>query len=169
MWLHTASQTNGICTNLAKKGFLHMHHGVTHMSYTIRGIQPRVVLTWIVLAFCINISYATNSCTAQKLTERRAVFNKCSYAAKDREKWEKILSTEFMSSEESDEEFIKVRPLPWRSERSVSFLHSLDDKALKEKSPQARRQMKERKVGETSSRILPATHFPSWAITTQAV
>ena len=63
-----------------------------------------------------------------------------------------------MSSEESDDgEDIEVRPLSWRSDRVTTFLHSLDDKARDNKSPQARRQMKTRRVGDPSSRVKP-TH-----------
>ena len=63
-----------------------------------------------------------------------------------------------MSSEESDDgEVIEVRPLPWRSDRVTTFLHSLDDKARDNKSPQARRQMKTRREGAASSRVQP-TH-----------
>ena len=75
----------------------------------------------------------------------------------------KVLSAEFMSSEDSEDETIVVRPLPWRSGRVAAFLHSLDDKAQESKSPQARRQMKERKVGGSSSRM-PSGGHPSWAI-----
>ena len=60
-----------------------------------------------------------------------------------------------MSSEESDDgEDIEVRPLSWCSDRVTTFLHSLDDN---NKSPQARRQMKTRRVGDPSSRVKP-TH-----------
>ena len=91
----------------------------------------------------------------QKLQERRAIFQKLSYAEKDREKW-KVFCFSFMSSEESDhsdEEVIEVRPLSRRSERVSSFLHSLDKKAHENKSPQAKRQMKQRRMGDSSSRV----------------
>ena len=61
----------------------------------------------------------------QKLIERQAVFRKLSYSEKDREKWNKVLSAEFMSSEDSEDETIVVRPLPWRSGRVAAFLHPL--------------------------------------------
>ena len=62
----------------------------------------------------------------QKLTERQAVFRKLSYSEKDREKkWNKVLSAEFMSSEDSEDETIVVRPLSWRSGRVAAFLHPL--------------------------------------------
>lgn len=96
----------------------------------------------------------------QKLQERQAIFNKLSYNEKDKEKWKKVFHENFMSSEESDsndEEAIVVRPLPWRSNRVTTFLHSLDDKGREEKSPQARRQMKTRRMGNSSSRIQPTS------------
>ena len=87
----------------------------------------------------------------QKLQEREAVFNKLSYNEKDKEKWKKVLQVSFMSSED----VIEVRPLPWRSDRVTTFLHSLDHKARETKSPQARRQMKTRREGALSSRPKP--------------
>ena len=83
-----------------------------------------------------------NTILSQKLQERQAIFMKLSYAEKDREKWKKIFQVNFMSSEESDgndEEVIEVCLLSWRSDRVTTFLHSLDEKAREEKSPQARR------------------------------
>ena len=50
----------------------------------------------------------------QKRTERQAVFRKLSYSERDREKWTKVLSVKFMSSEDNEDETIIVRPLPWR-------------------------------------------------------
>ena len=68
-----------------------------------------------------------------------------------------MLQVSFMSSEESEsDDVIEVRPLPWRSDRVTTFLHSLDGKAREKKSPQARRQMKTRHEGATSSRPRPA-------------
>ena len=66
----------------------------------------------------------------QRLQEREAVFSKLSYNEKDREKWKKVFQVSFMSSEESENDgVIEVRPLPWRSDRVTTFLHSLDEKA----------------------------------------
>lgn len=96
----------------------------------------------------------------QKLQERQAIFNKLSYNERDKDKWKKVFHANFMSSEESDsndEEVIVVRQLPWRSNRVTTFLHSLDDKGREEKSPQARRQMKTRRMGTSSSRIEPTS------------
>ena len=106
----------------------------------------------------------------QKLQERQAAFKKLSYAEKDKEKWQKVFNVNFMSSEESDvdgDDTIQIRPLPWRAERVTSFLHSLDRKSNDEKSPQAKRQMKMRQMGNSSKRLRP-THdsngqtLPSW-------
>ena len=84
-------------------------------------------------------------------------FSKLSYDENDKEKWKKVLQINFMSSEESeDEDVIEVHPIPWRSERVTTFLHSLDDKARDKKSPQARRQMKTRREGAPSSRPQPS-------------
>ena len=77
-----------------------------------------------------------------------------------------MLIIDFMSSEESDasdDEVIKVHPLPWRSERLSEFFALLDEKAEADKSPQAKRQMKERQTGRTSSRPKPTLAGIPWA------
>ena len=118
-----------------------------HCGYTC---ACTIVHTCVCNSFCSYI--------LQKLQERQAVFKRLSYDERDREKWKKVFHVNFMSSEESDDgEDIEVRPLSWRSDRVTTFLHSLDDKARDNKSPQARRQMKTRRVGDPSSRVKP-TH-----------
>ena len=69
---------------------------------------------------------------------------------------------EVMSSDESGEddgdEIIVVHPLPWLSAEVVAFKQQLDEQLKKEKSPQARRQMKPRVVGAPSTHhALPNT------------
>ena len=87
---------------------------------------------------------------------------------KDREKWEKVLVLELMSSEDSgmdeDEEILAVRPLPWRSTRVDEMFDELDKKIQSGKSPQSRRQTKRRKVGNLSQRIrCTSDSIPKWA------
>ena len=76
-----------------------------------------------------------------------------------------------MSSEESgqDEDSpIILRPLPWRANRVDSFLSQLDKRIKEHKSPQARRQTKERVVGSVSRRPQPVgTDIPEWAFNSQ--
>ena len=50
--------------------------------------------------------------------------------------------TEMMSSEESENEAIVVKELPWRSKKVDDFLWALDGEATKRKSEQAKRQTK---------------------------
>ena len=53
------------------------------------------------------------------------MFHKLVVNDKDKEKWMKVMTTEMMSSEESDNEdadIIIFKPLPWRSRR-VTKLH----------------------------------------------
>ena len=92
----------------------------------------------------------------QKLEERIATLSKVKFTVpKDREKWEKVLTLELMSSEDSgmeDEEILVVRPLPWRSTRVDEMFDELDKKILSGKSPRSRLQMKRRKVGNSSKR-----------------
>lgn len=104
----------------------------------------------------------------QKLTERKAALPKLPFNdEKARDKWLSVLTMAFMSSEESaaedGEEVIVVRPLPWRSARFDTILRNLDDLIQRERSPQARCQMKERAVGHDSVRPKPISkEIPSW-------
>ena len=79
--------------------------------------------------------------------------------AKDREKWEKVMNLEFISSEDSGvddgDEVLIVRPLPWRSTRVDHMFTDLDKKSLDDKSPLAKRQMKRRVLGQHSQRPKP--------------
>ena len=85
----------------------------------------------------------------------------------DRKKWEKVMYTEMMSSEESskenDEEVLKIRPLTWRAEIVNKMFTELDLMLKKEKSPQARRQQKPRRIGEVSTRQ-PPLWAPAWSL-----
>ena len=76
---------------------------------------------------------------------------------------------EIMSSDESgyDEddsnEVIVSHPLKWLSANVTQFKRKLDEVALKNKTPQAKRQMKERIEGLPSSRTCPKTDsYPAW-------
>ena len=65
-----------------------------------------------------------------------------------------------MSSDESgvesgDEHIFINHPLPWRSSKVEKFFTTLDEAAYQGKSPQAKRQMKKRCMGEISSREKP--------------
>ena len=86
----------------------------------------------------------------------------------DKEKWQKILTTEMMSSEESvsdeGEEVLKVKKLSWRKPIVEDMLKKLDSTLYSSKSPQARRQMKRRVLGEVSNREI-VEDAPKWAIT----
>ena len=75
---------------------------------------------------------------------------------------------EYMSSEESgvddENEVIIVKLLPWRSSYVNQMFTRLDEKAIAEKSPQSRCQMKKRVTGEASARSKPTSEIPSWAV-----
>ena len=77
------------------------------------------------------------------------------------------MTIELMSSEESEndneDDVIVVHPLPWLSEKVENFKQTLDIKIKKDKTPQARRQMKQRIIGTTSSRP-PKLELPSWVL-----
>ena len=78
----------------------------------------------------------------QKLEERVSAFKKRRYEAKDQQKWSLILTTDFMSSEESGsedgEEINVIMELPWHSSLMDEFFQSL----MSEKSTKAEQQTK---------------------------
>jgi len=74
-----------------------------------------------------------------------------------------------MSSEESDvdnerKEVLIVHPIPWLADTVNMFKHHLDTEAMKSKSPQSIRQMKNRVEGSPSSRTPPPVSgcHPDW-------
>ena len=77
--------------------------------------------------------------------------------------WKKVVTKEFMSSEESGEEndggearpVIYVKVLPWRASKVGRFLRTLDHKATKNKSRQSKQQTLPRVVGQYSTRSKP--------------
>ena len=87
----------------------------------------------------------------------------------DKEKWRQIIKIEYMSSEESgvddENEVIILKSPPWRSVHVGQLFRRLDEKGLKEKSPQARCQMKKHVTGEISCRPRPISDLPPWAVT----
>lgn len=82
-------------------------------------------------------------------------------------KWLSVLTMDFMSSDESANEdgndVLVSRPLKWESASVTQFKCSIDDIALKQKSPLARRHMKTRKRGLPSDRSNPCGDYPIWA------
>ena len=86
-----------------------------------------------------------------------------------KEEWRQTLKLELISSDESgidneeSEEVIITKPLPWRSTKLDEFFRRLDDESHQKKSPQARRQMKPRRLGVQSSRPPPDREgLPDW-------
>jgi len=92
-----------------------------------------------------------------------------SYTDADRVKWEKVLVTELISTDESETEdgeaVLVVKELTWRSDKVDSkFFAKLDSAHKSRMSEQASRQTKRRiEKGRTSIRPAPS-HVPSWAI-----
>ncbi len=62
----------------------------------------------------------------QKLQERQSVFSKRTYNGSDKEKWQKVLIAEMMSSEESEDDKILVKSLPWRSNKVRLMLSTIN-------------------------------------------
>ena len=81
-----------------------------------------------------------------------------------RTKWLAVVKNELMSSEESGEDdAIVVHPLPWRSEYVDKMFKKIDEYCFSNKSPQGKRQTKQRITGSPSSRPTPACMEPIWA------
>ena len=103
----------------------------------------------------------------QKLEERTASLSRAKFAdAKDRERWENVLCPDMISCEDSGtdngEEVLIVRTLPWRSSRMDHMFANLDKQSLSNKSPQSRRQMKRRVLGECSLQPRCTVELPKW-------
>ena len=81
--------------------------------------------------------------------------------------WKKVLTLEFMSSDESctegEKDVLVTKRLPWQSHKVSAFKAKLDEATLSEKTPLAKRQMKERKQGTLSTRPKPIGDYPVWA------
>ena len=73
----------------------------------------------------------------------------------EKEKWQSIITMNFMPSDESCTE---ENPLC-----VTAFKKTLDDAALDQKSPLAKRQMKPRRRGMPSARPKPVGDYPDWA------
>ena len=96
-----------------------------------------------------------------RLDERQSEFKRMSYSDGDRVKWEKLLTSELISSDESeiddDKAMVVVKELVWRSDRVTNFFAKLDNTHEDCKSEQAKRQTKPRiRNGTTSARVAPA-------------
>ena len=107
----------------------------------------------------------------QKLQDKTAVFNKLKLSAKDKEKWERVLISDIMSSEDScsDNDDVFIKEIPWRSQIVDTFRSKLDEKVWELKSPLAKRMRKERKVSKNvSERDIPSG-IPKWAIKTNTM
>ena len=106
----------------------------------------------------------------QKCNERRAMAEKGHYKnEEEKEKWLSVIHSSIISSdssgEDEGEEVIIFYPLPWVSENVSAFKKKLDEEIAKQKSPQARQQMKRRVIGPFSGRLCPTNvDLPSWAI-----
>ena len=100
----------------------------------------------------------------QKLQERQAMLKRMEYGEEDFQKWSKVLADCMMSSEESeDNEAIAIKPLPWRSELVSEFFEVLDSELMKDRSSQAKRQIKKRKISERPSSREKPSSMPPWA------
>ena len=84
------------------------------------------------------------------------------------EKWLKVVTTELMSTEESEADGIVVHPLPWRSKYVTNMFEKIDTYCIRKKSSHAKRQTKFRKIGSPSSRPQPNNQgIPDWALSTE--
>ena len=101
----------------------------------------------------------------QKKKDREsAVRGNSKLTEEQKKKWLTVMSNDFMSSEESEEDQIVVHPLPWRTPYVNTMFSKIDAYVTEKKSPQARRQTKSRKTGFPSTRQRPFdSDTPDWA------
>ena len=85
------------------------------------------------------------------------MFEETEFSSKsEKTKWAEVMDLSYMSSEESGgENTIVIHPLPWLTEEVDLFKKGLDDARYTALTPQAKRQMKTRVTGESSSRDRP--------------
>jgi len=100
------------------------------------------------------------------LSERKecssAIMKNSKFNEQQKDKWLSIITNDMMSSEESGpDDSIIVHPLPWRSQHVDNMFEKVDRYNDGKRSPQARRQMKRRILGDLSSREAP--QLPKWA------
>lgn len=103
----------------------------------------------------------------QKRCERESAIKQSKKLSDEcKEKWLKVITNDFMSSEESEsEDTYVVHGLPWRSSSVSRMFEKIDNYCDNNKSPQARRQMKKRVVSDTpSTRAKPNNDkYPIWS------
>ena len=101
---------------------------------------------------------------SQKFESRKAAFLKTSTLTDaQRDMWKKVMTKEFMSSEQSGEEntegesrqVMYITVLPWRAPKVDRFFKILDNKATKYKTRQSKQQTLPRVVGRRSRRPKP--------------
>ena len=117
--------------------------------------------------FTCSFNYRARVVTFQKLQERKKMLEVGSFQDPGtKDKWLPIVTMDFMSSDESasDEgkEVLLTKPLQWESLCVAEFKRSLDDAAIEQKSPLAKRQMKPRKRGIPSDKPKPCGNYPTW-------
>ena len=95
-----------------------------------------------------------------------AVFKKLSLPAKDKAKWERVLESNMMSSEDScsESDDVMIKKIPWRSQVVTNFMMKLDQKSSELKSPLGKRLRKERQLSESPSQRDIPLGIPKWAI-----
>ena len=102
----------------------------------------------------------------QKKRERGAIFKNSKLTPEQRTKWLSIAKKEYMSSEESrEDDCMVVHPLPCRSDYVNKMFNKIDFITNKQSS-QAKRQMRQRKLGAISERAQPGD-APDWAVRVQ--
>lgn len=107
------------------------------------------------------------------MQDRLSFLEKSSLSERDKLKWKALMSSDFMSSEESDPEdtgtLIK-RTISWRSDKVSDFFYELDRIQEESRTGQGKRQRKSRiLVSDCSPRPVPVANaygkkIPSWAI-----
>eukprot|EP00731_Ephydatia_muelleri_P014539 Em0008g259a len=113
---------------------------------------------------------------AQPHSRMNACTTSTAITAEEKNEATKILTVNFMSSEETGQEtagsdnervppatIFKLRPLPWRSDRANSIIASMDRKAQRRSSDRAKEMCRKRYNGDPSTRQPPPS-APAWAV-----
>ena len=85
----------------------------------------------------------------------KACAAKRSYTQEDRDKYEAVLQTQYMSSEDEEEGAMVIHRLPWESKQFRKVKRSLDKKYMDIASARTEKQMYKRTDGEKSTKPQP--------------
>ena len=88
-----------------------------------------------------------------------------SYTEGNKQRIKKVITVDYMSSEDELDGSFEVRPLRWRSQKCDSLFDDLDSKYKEGRSKKSQNQTSKRTIGSFSDRPMPyVPHDNAWAI-----